>query len=101
MKDALISQFSNYPNSENFINSAFQALSFRKEADIKKFITSFFLNNKIEDCSYRTIKKLSSHYNNVAFDKLNMKDYQNYNYTVFTVSNLRMIAKEMEGEEND
>lgn len=94
----LINQYSQYEGSENFINCAFSALSFRKEKDIKNFITSFFLNNKIENCSHETVKRLAAHYNNVAFDKLNLKDYQNYMYSLFTVANLRMIAKEMEVE---
>lgn len=96
MIEQLIKQYSQYEGSEKFIRATFSALYFRKEKDIKGFITNFFLNNKIDVCDYGTIKGLAAHYNNVAFDKLNLKDYQNYMYSLFTVANLRMVAKEME-----
>lgn len=98
MEEKLISQYKEYSGSEFFIKSAFKAMSFRKEKDVSHFITNFFLNNRISVCDYQTVKKLAAHWNNIAFDKLNMKDYPNYIYSLLTVANLRMTAKEMEGE---
>lgn len=93
--EELKKQYQNYKYSDLFIECAFKSLQFRKEKDIKGFIKSFFVINNIDNCEVSTIMRLSAHWNNVAYSKLQNECYQDYSFTMMNVINLRIIAKEM------
>jgi outer membrane protease len=87
-------EFAFYEDSSFFIECVYEALTTRKESQLKWFIKNHFMQNK--DCSYDTMRKCGAHWNNVAFDKLNNYDFQNYIHSLLTSANYRMISKTME-----
>jgi hypothetical protein len=97
--DNFIETYKDYPQSAKFIIAASKVFKNRKGDSFKTFIQNFFKNNKISSCDIIEIKKLAAHWNNVAFDKLNKSDYDNYTYTMFTVINLRAIAHFLENND--
>lgn len=94
--DHLIERYKEYPQSVDFINAVVECFPNRDSQFIKGFINSTFINNKIDVCDYIQFKKLASHWNNVAFEKLNIGDYFNYSRTVSTMANFRIIAHFLE-----
>jgi len=96
--DNLIEVYKDYPNSEIFIKGVYECFKNRKSDFHKKFIHAVFRNNNIKDCYFETFLKLSAHWNNIAFDKLQQCDYDNYFYTCLTVANYRIIANYLENK---
>lgn len=94
--DLLIDTYKEYHNSEKFIFATIECFKNRKGDFQKKFINGVFRNNSIQDCYYTTFKKLSAHWNNVAYEKLLQGDYESYSYTAYTVANYRIIAHFLE-----
>lgn len=94
--DQLIETYKDYAGSERFIYACFKCFKSRKPDFAKKFINGVFRNNSIQDCYHTTFKKLSAHWNNVAYEKLLQGDYESYMYTAHTVANYRIIAHFLE-----
>lgn len=92
----LVEAYKNYDGATSFIYGAFEALNFKKAPAIKYFIKQVFAQSKIDGIDYITCKQLSSHWRNVALDKLNMEDYQNYNYCMSTSIHLAIVGKFLE-----
>ena len=96
MIEKLKENYSIYENSAFFIDSTFEALRKIGSTDktIKYFIDQHFRNTK--ECDFVAMKKNATHWNNVAFDKLNQFDFSNYKYSLITVANYRILAKILE-----
>lgn len=97
--DQLVETYKDYPNSVKFIYASYECFKSRKSDFPKKFINATFRNNIIHDCYFETFKRLSAHWNNVAYDKLMQGDYESYSYTSYTVANYRIIAHFLENNQ--
>lgn len=86
-------EFSGYEYSSFFIECVFEALKAKKQSQINWFIKNHFM--QYQTCDYDLMRKCGAHWNNVAFDKLNNFDFQNYIHSLLTSANYRMIAKVM------
>jgi len=93
-KENVKEQYSNYEDSGFFIECAFEALNGRNAKQINWFIKNHFM--QYQNCDYVLMKKCGAHWYNVAFDKLNNYDFQNYIHSLLSSANYRMIAKVME-----
>lgn len=93
-KEEIKENYKVYEDSGFFIECAYEALNMRKPSQINWFIKNHFMQYK--DCTYDLMRKCGAHWNNVAFDKLNNFDFQNYIHSLLTSANYRMIAKTME-----
>lgn len=97
--DELIKQYECYNGSAVFIYAAFDALKFMQPKNIKSFINYSFQSNVFQDFSFGTFKGLAAHWNNVAYAKLNVGDYQGYMYANQTCRNFRIIAHYVENNQ--
>ena len=89
----LVETYKGYENSTEFIYAAVESLSFKDSKNVKHFIENTFSQNQIEKIDYGVCRGLSSHWKNVAIDKLNMNDYKNYAYCMATSINLAIVSK--------
>jgi hypothetical protein len=93
----LVEAYKKYEGATQFIYGAFEALAFKKKnSAIKYFIQQVFAQSQIDCIDYVVCKRLSSHWRKVAVDKLNMEDYQNYNYCMITSTQLAIVGKFLE-----
>ena len=69
-------EFSGYEYSSFFIECVYEALKVKKPSQINWFIKNHFM--QYQTCDYDLMRKCGAHWNNVAFDKLNNFDFQNF-----------------------
>jgi hypothetical protein len=98
--DELVKQYECYNGSAVFIYAAFESLNFMQPKNIKSFISYSFQSNIFKDFSTLTFKGLSAHWNNVAYSKLNVGDYQGYSYASQTCRNFRIITHFLENNQS-
>jgi len=97
--DELVKKYECYDGSAVFIYAAFNSLKFLKPSGIKAFIVYSFGANVFRDFSIGSFKAVASHWNNIAFTKLNIGDYQGYCYALVTCRNFRIIAHYVENNQ--
>ena len=86
-------EYSRYEYSSFFIECVYEALKIKKQSQINWFIKNHFM--QYQNCDIDLMRKCGAHWNNVAFDKLNNFDFQNYVHSLLTSANYRMIATVM------
>lgn len=97
--DELVKKYECYNGSAVFIYAAFDSLKFMQPKNIKSFINYSFQANVFKDFDLTSFKGLAAHWNNVAFTKLNVGDYQGYSYAHTTCRNFRIIAHYVENNQ--
>lgn len=101
MIEKLKQTFNDYEGSHYFIDCV--EFAFKKCGASDKAIR-WFVNNHFktdEKCDFGSMKRLATHWNNVAFDKLNQHDFLNYKHCLNTVGYYRIVCKTMEEYEQD
>ena len=93
-KEQVKEAYEGYEDSGFFIECAYEALKLKKPSQINWFIKNHFM--QYDKCDYELMRKCGGHWYNVAFDKLNNYDFQNYIHSLLTSANYRMISKTME-----
>jgi hypothetical protein len=96
MIEKLKEMYSGYEHSNFFIECTYEAF---KKAGIKDSNVKWFVNRHFQQyktCDFTIVKRCITHWQNVAFDKLNNFDFLNYNHSMITVMRYKIIAKIME-----
>ena len=93
-KEQVKESYSGYEDSSFFIECCYEALNGKKQSQINWFIKNHFM--QYQECTYDLMRKCGGHWYNVAFDKLNNYDFQNYIHSLLSSANYRMVSKIME-----
>lgn len=98
--NSLLKKYECYNGSAAYIYAAFYSLTFLKDKQIQSIIDSSFSSNLFDDFHFVTFRKLSAHWNNVAFNKLQFGDYQGYAYALSSCRNFKIIAHFLENNQS-